>query len=165
VRAWESHGFSGRSYPHRPVHITSASGPASATAAGGERATPVSLQPHITDADLLAVVDETHEVYDIDADDLRDLFERLLEARSARAEVQARPLGTRPEAAPSAACIAARDGALSIARSANTPMLPASLRSEPYGLLGTARPSQPRIQALSSYQVGCEELCSPTCGE
>ena len=46
----------------------------------GERATPVSLQPHITDADLQAVVNETHEVYDIDADDLRDLLERL-EAR------------------------------------------------------------------------------------
>jgi hypothetical protein len=47
---------------------------------GGERATPVSLQPHITDADLQAVVNETQEVYDIDADDLRDLLERL-EAR------------------------------------------------------------------------------------
>ena len=79
------HRFSGHSYPHRPVHITSASGsgsgPASATAAGGERATPVSpLQPHLTDADLQAVVNETHEVYDIDADDLRDLLKRL-EAR------------------------------------------------------------------------------------
>jgi CBS-domain-containing membrane protein len=76
------HRFSGHSWPHRPVHITSASasGPASATAAGGERATLVSLQPRITDSDLQAVVNETHEVYDIDADDLRDLLERL-EAR------------------------------------------------------------------------------------
>jgi len=56
------HRFCGHSYPHRPVHITSASGP-------------VALQPHVTDADLQAVV--THEVYDIDADDLRDLLERL----------------------------------------------------------------------------------------
>jgi len=69
------HRFCGHSYPHRPVHITSASGPASATAAGQGRATPVSLQPHVTDSDLQAVV--THEVYDIDADDLRDLLERL----------------------------------------------------------------------------------------
>jgi CBS-domain-containing membrane protein len=38
----------------------------------GERATSVSLQPRITDADLQAVVNETYEVYDIDADDLRD---------------------------------------------------------------------------------------------
>ena len=76
--AWVYHRCSGHSYPHRPVHITSASGPASATAAGDERATPVLLQPHITEADLQAVV--THEVYDIDADDLRDLLQRL-EAR------------------------------------------------------------------------------------
>lgn len=78
--AWVYHRFSGHSYPHRPVHITSASGLASATAAGDGRATPISLQPHITDADLQAVVNETHEVYDIDADDLRDLLQRL-EAR------------------------------------------------------------------------------------
>jgi hypothetical protein len=44
----------------------------------------VSLQPHITDADLQAVVNETHEVDDIDADDLRDLLERL-EAADRRA--------------------------------------------------------------------------------
>jgi hypothetical protein len=86
---------------------------------------------------------ETHGFYDIDADDLRDLVERL-ERGSVRAEDQAGPLGTRPEAAPSAVRIAARDGGLTVARSANTPMFPASVRSEPYGVLGTARPSQPR---------------------
>jgi CBS-domain-containing membrane protein len=90
----------------------------------------LSLQPHIANAGLQAVVNEIHEVYDIDADDLRDLLERL-EAGSARVEGQAGPLGTRPEAAPSAARIAARDGGLTVARSANTLMLPASLRSEP----------------------------------
>jgi hypothetical protein len=146
VRGHSGRGRRRRAGLHR-LGLTSpsaaASGPASATPAGGERATPVSLQPHITDADLRAVVNEIHEVYDIDADDLRDLLEQL-EGGSARAEDQAGPLGTRPEAAPSAARIAALDGDATVARSANTPMLPASVRREPYGVLGTARPSQPR---------------------
>jgi hypothetical protein len=71
-------------HPAPAVHITSASesesGLGSATAAGDGRATPVSLEPHIADADLQAVVNKTHEVCDIDADDLRDLLQRL-EAR------------------------------------------------------------------------------------
>jgi hypothetical protein len=64
--------------------------------------------------------------------------------RGTASEDQAGPLGTRPETAPLAARIAARGGGLTVARSAKTLMLPASLSSEPYGVLGTARPSQPR---------------------
>jgi len=64
-------------------HVGVGVGAGVSNAAGGECATPVSLEPHITDADLQAAVNETNEtneVYCIDADDLRDLLERL-EAR------------------------------------------------------------------------------------